>query len=209
MTQASQLQAWIDAARHGDPTAVTKLLAFYHPHLQARAEARMDAAIRARFEAEDILQHVYSQVFRQMDRFQGTDPDSFLNWALTILDHALIDAWRACHRQMRDVARDYRAMHGGNADSYCNLLDQVCAESHSPSRIIRKDEAIDALAICVTKLSERHRRVIQLRFLEGLSVADAAARLNTTPAAVLAATRRALNELRRLMDHLGESTRGG
>ncbi len=43
-----------------------------------------------------------------------------------------------------------------------------------------------------------------MRFLEGLPVADVATRLNTTQAAVLAATRRALDELRRSMDRLGE-----
>jgi RNA polymerase sigma-70 factor (ECF subfamily) len=209
MEQASQLQAWVDAARHGDQTAVTKLLAVLHPQLHARAEARMDGAMRSRFEPEDVLQHVYLQVFRQIDHFQGADPDSFLSWALTILDHKLIDAWRACHRQARDVARECNAICGGRADSYWNLLDQVCAESCTPSRIIRRDEAIDALAVCVAKLPDAHRRVIQLRFLEGLPVADVAARLNTTPAAVHAATRRALNELRRSMDRLGEFTQGG
>ncbi|MBN1514009.1 MAG: sigma-70 family RNA polymerase sigma factor [Phycisphaerae bacterium] len=209
MEQASQLQAWIDAARHGDQTAITKLLAVYHPQLHARAEARMDGAMRSRFEPEDVLQHVYLQVFRQMERFQGADPDSFLNWALTILDHKLIDAWRACHRQARDVARECNAMQAGCADSYWNLLDQVCTELHTPSRIMRKDEAVDAMAACVAKLPDAYRQVIQLRFLEGQSVADVATRLNTTEAAVLATTRRALNELRLSMDRLGEFTQGG
>ena len=53
-----------------------------------------------------------------------------------------------------------------------------------------------------------HRQVIQLRFLEGLSVDEVATRLGKTNAAVVALSKRALEALRRSMDQLGEFTRG-
>ncbi len=203
-----KLQTWVDAACRGDPAATAKLLAAYHPVLRARAESRMERAVRARFEPEDVLQHVYVQAARQINQFRGSDPESFLNWVLTILDHKLIDAWRACHRQGRDVGRECQAIQSHPAASYWNLMDHVEAASDTPSRIVRKEEAIEALSACVAGLADHHRRVIEMRFLEGLPVADVAARLNTTKAAVIASTRRALTALRRSMDRLGEFTRG-
>ena len=71
-----------------------------------------------------------------------------------------------------------------------------------------RQEALDALLTVLKELWASHRQVIQLRFLDGLSVAETAARLETSEAAVVALTRRALDALRKSMDRLGEFTRG-
>jgi RNA polymerase sigma factor (sigma-70 family) len=95
------------------------------------------------------------------------------------------------------------------AESCWNLLDQVYADSGTPSRAMRRQEALGALLTCVSDLSDVHRQVIQMRFLDGLPVAQVAARLQKTEAAIVALTRRALTELRRLLDQRGEFTHGG
>ncbi len=68
---------------------------------------------------------------------------------------------------------------GGNAPgiSAFRLLDQACADSTTPSRVVRRDEAVPAIVSCLEKLSDAHRDVLELRFLQGLSVADVASRL--------------------------------
>jgi len=209
MVQPDQLGIWVVAARRGDQSAASKLLAVYHPILKARAKARMDRAAQGRYEPEDVLQQVYLQVVRQLDRFDGPDADAFLNWVSAILDNKLIDAWRAAHRQVRDVNRERPAVSGNDASSCWNLLEHLYAESGTPSRVIRRDEALEALLHCVSDLAEPHRRVIQLRFLEGLSVEEVAQRLETSKTAIVARTRRALEALRKSMDRLGEFTHGG
>jgi RNA polymerase sigma-70 factor (ECF subfamily) len=168
----------------------------------------MDPAIKARGGPDDILQEVYLRVFRQIGQFQDRGPDSFLNWVYTILDRKLIDIRRAERRQVRDVAREARAGAGADSSSYWNLLDQLHADSGTPSRVVRREEALGALLTCITDLSEAHHQVIQLRFLEGLSVAEVAQRLGKSEAAVVALTRRALDALRASMDRMGEFTRG-
>ena len=52
--------------------------------------------------------------------------------------------------------------------------------------------------------SDAHRDVLELRFLQGLSVADVASRLGKSEASIVAATRRALAALRTAMDERGE-----
>ena len=48
MMPTSQTESWIADAKGGDRFALAKLLAVCDPRLRARAEARMDAALRAR-----------------------------------------------------------------------------------------------------------------------------------------------------------------
>ena len=205
MEGQSQIKQWVEAAGRGDALAASKLLATFHPSLRARVGTRLESALRGRIEPEDILQQVYLQVIREIDRFDDRGEDSFLHWVTTILDNKLIDARRAAYRQSRNVARELPAA----GDSYWNLLDMIYADAGTPSRAARKDEAVGALLACVSGLSDLHRQVIQLRFLQGLPVGEVAAHLGKTDGAVVALTKRALDALRKSMDRLGEFTRGG
>ncbi len=189
--------------------AVAKLLATYHPKLHARAKARMDRALKPRLEPEDVLQQVYLRVLRELARFEDRGPESFWNWVCKILDNKLIDVRRAARRQARDVDREVSMTAPAGTDSYWNLMDQLFGDSTSPSRVARRDEAVGALLACLSDLSEAHRQVIQLRFLQGLPVSEVANHLHKTEAAVVALSRRALEALRKSMDRLGEFTRGG
>jgi len=87
MTEHSQTEAWVTAAQRGDRLALAKLLTTCHPRLLARAEARMDPAIKAKRAPEDILQEVYLDVVRQIERFKHRGRGSFLSWLYAILDH--------------------------------------------------------------------------------------------------------------------------
>ncbi len=207
MTERSQTEIWVTAAQRGDRLALTKLLATHHSRLRARAETRMGAAMKARTGPDDILQEVYLDVMWQIGRFQNRGPGSFLNWVYGILDHKLIDARRAAHYQLRDVDREV-PIGGAGTGSYWNLLDDLYAESGTPSRVVRREEALSALIACLADLSETHRQVIRLRFLEGLSVDETAARLDKSEAAIVALTKRALDALRMSMDQMGEFTHG-
>ena len=207
MTEASQIAIWVTAAQGGNQLALTKLLTACHRRLRARAAARLPAAMKAKRGPEDILQEVYLDVFRQINRFEDRGPGSFLNWLYAILDRKLAAARRAAHYQMRDIDREV-TIGTPAADSYWDLLDQLYADSGTPSRVVRREEVLRALSACITDLSEPHRQVVQMRFLDGLSVDDVATRLGKSKAAIVALTKRALEALRRSMDQLGEFTHG-
>lgn len=207
MAEHTERQRWFEEARKGDPLAISKLLAAHYPMLRAHVAARMDRALRARLEPEDILQEVYLDVYRQIEHFRDGGPDALLNWLLTIADSKLIDAGRALRRGKRDAAREVHPHIAQGTKSYLDLLDQVYADSVTPSRIVRREEGVGALMACLSRLSEPHRQVIQWRYLEGRSVADVADRLEKSEAAIVALTGRAFQALRRCMDGLGEFTR--
>ncbi len=208
MAEAEQIKSWVESARQGDELAVTKLLGTYHPILRARVESRLDATLRARYEPEDVLQQTYIQVLKEIGRFENRGPNSFINWVFTILDHKLIDVRRAANRQARAVSKETPLVSTGLSGSYLNLLDYVYADSETPSRVVRRDEALCALMDCVSSLSDSHRQVLQLRFLQGMSVTDVASSLDKSDGAVVALTKRALDALKKEMEHLGEFSRG-
>jgi RNA polymerase sigma-70 factor (ECF subfamily) len=207
MTEPSQIEIWVAAAQRGDRLALTKLLTTCHQRLRARAEARLPAAVKVKRSPEGILQELYLDVFRQIERFEDRGPGSFLNWVYAILDRKLAATQRAAHYQMRDIDREV-PIGGDTASSYWNLLDNVYAESGTPSRVVRRDEALGALMSCIAELSDIHRQVVQLRFLDGLSLDEVAARLGKSKAAVVAHTKRALEALRASMDRMGEFSHG-
>jgi len=202
---AGQTEMWVTAATAGDQLALAKLLALYHPVLAQRVAGRLEASLRARVSPEDVLQEVYLQVFRQVTGFEAREPQSFLNWVLTILDHKLVDVHRCAHREQRDIDRESPAA-AGATHSYWDLLDHVYRDTTTPSRVVRRDEAVSALAACIGELSEAHRQVIELRFLAGLPVAEIARRLGKSEDAVVALTQRALKALRDAMTAHGEHT---
>ena len=208
MEEHDRTVAWAAAAASGDSLAAAKLLAAYHPRLHARAQARLEANLQVKVSPEDLLQEVYLQVFQQLGSFEPRCPRSFLNWVYTILDHKVVDVRRAAHRQVRDVAREVAPPAGGSSDSYWQLLDQVYADSASPSRVLRREEAVTAVTLCLARLSPSQRQVIELRLLGGLPVREVARRLGRSEDAVVALTQRALKALRQAMDALGEFTRG-
>ena len=209
MSSERQHESWVAAACSGDRLALAKLLTLHHPTLAGRVAARLDPVLRGRISPEDLLQEVYLQVFRQIGEFEDRGPESFRRWIITILDHKLIDARRAAHRQRRDVERESPPPAVERTNSYWNLLDQVYCDPGTPSRIVRRDEAIGALLSCISGLAEAQRRVIELRFMEGLPVAEVARRVGKSEDAVVALTQRGLKSLRAAMDRLGEYTRGG
>lgn len=207
MTEHTRTEVWLAAAKSGERSALAKLLATCDPRLRARAEARMNAVTKAKRTPDDVLQETYLEVVRQISRFKGRNLASFLSWVCIILDHKLIDAWRAAHCQVRDVDREV-SVGGPAADSYWDLFDVIYAESGTPSRVIRREEALGALLTCVSDLGGAQREVVQWRFLEGLSVREVALRVGRSEAAVVALSQRALNVLRSAMDRAGEFTRG-
>lgn len=208
MSSSEQERIWLAKAIQGDPLATAGLLAAHYPLLRSRAEVRMDQAVAAKLDPEDILQEVYLDVFRNIDRFQDRGPGSFVKWLMTILDSKLINARRALQRQKRDMAREVSPRASGGTESYLDLINELRADSPTPSRVVRRQEAVGALLVCMSRLSDVHRQVVQLRYVEGCSVDEVAGRLGRSPGAVVALTKRALKALRESMDRLGDFTRG-
>jgi RNA polymerase sigma-70 factor (ECF subfamily) len=200
----SETQVLIKKARRGDEEAVRRLLILYHPRLKARLIRQMDPTMRSKLEPEDILQQVYLETFRAIGQFDYQGKDSFLRWMYAILDRKLIDEHRAMRAERRDVRREVKPTAStGQHTTYIDLLARVMSEGNSPSQVVRKDEALGVLSACVATLPEHYREVIQMRFIEGLAVADVARRLGRSIGSIHMLCHRALKQLREQAEQLG------
>jgi len=175
MTESSDTKVLIRSAGQGDQTAIRQLIVLYHPRLRSRLLRQMDPTMRSKIEPEDILQQVYLETFRAIGQFEYQGKDSFLRWMYAILDRKIIDEHRAMRAERRDVRREARpAMPSAGQTTYVDLMARVMSDVGTPSQAVRKEEALGVISACVATLPEHYKDVVQMRFIEGLPVADVA-----------------------------------
>jgi RNA polymerase sigma factor (sigma-70 family) len=174
-------QALVIAASAGDTTATEQLLLANYTALHQHVQHKLPDRAARHFSADDILQQVFSQVFRDICRFEPRREASLLAWLKTIADHRLIDALRKIDKGgMHQVT----ASHATSAESLRDLIDVVCHESATPSRKAASNEAIAAMQVAIAALPSDQQEVIRLHWLEQKSASDIARETGRTEAAV-------------------------
>ena len=146
---------------------------------------------------EDILQEAYVDIFNSISEFAYAGEDSFYRWATRIIDHRFIDYVRHWRRKARDVRREVqqRATSAGTR----SLLERCLPDSGTPSRVLRREDAVGALLTCLARLPEHYRLVVQRLYLDQELLAAVAADLNRSEDAVRRLAGRAVEHLARCM----------
>src|SRR3990172_8406221 len=101
MSEPDAEKALVEAAVAGDTTALEQLLLMHFSSLERHVEPRTPADARRHLGAEDVLQDVLAQAFRDIKQFQYRDDASFVAWLKTIADHRLSDAHKRLGRKKR------------------------------------------------------------------------------------------------------------
>lgn len=202
MTAPLAEQELIAAARDGNRAALGQLLLSHSESLSRYVAVKMPVSLRRHVSAEDILQQSYSVVFRDIAQFEPRSDGSFYGWLKTIVDHQLQNTIKSLGRQKRGGHfRRIEAAAGENR-SMRELLAQLAAETGTASVAARRNEAVAALNVALAELSEDHRNVIRLRFLEGHTVDETAEVMGRSPAGVRSLADRAKKQLREAMGRL-------
>lgn len=157
----------------------------HRPALLAWAEARTPEWVRAKLDPADLVQQTL------LDAVRGGVPDgdraalAYLRRALT---NNLIDAARKYAPARADVPADP----GGSNDPAAWLA----AADTSPSERASRNERADRLRAGLAALPEGQRAAVELRYLNGLRVADIARLLDRSEGAVSLLLHRAVTALR-------------
>lgn len=135
-----------------------------------------------RDEADDILHEVYLVVMKKSDDFElGT---KFLSWVFTISRFTIMDqVKRRSSRHMVPLGQDVIEL----------LADAAPDQAYG-------DEYIKALHQCVDSLSPAAKRVIKLRYNEGMKPARVAEDLELTPATVYVSLSKARTLLKKCVN---------
>lgn len=191
----------VERAIAGEPLALDRLLLDAYPKLLARVDQKLPAALRSTVAAEDIIQDTFATAFRGIANFRPDGSDAFYRWLAAIADNRVIDTVRAQNAAKRGGGRGPT---GSDRSSIAALVDLVAVNDWTPSRSAGGHEAAAAVQVALAGLKAEYREALSLRYLEGLSVAEAAAKLGKTEAAVHKLCSRGLQALR---ESLGEASR--
>ncbi|MEL7337873.1 MAG: sigma-70 family RNA polymerase sigma factor, partial [Planctomycetota bacterium] len=170
----------------------------YRDQLRRFVECHLDVRVRRRVSESDILQEA---LIRATDVHRsGTIPADLpaFCWLRNIARERIVDAHRR-HRQAarRTVAREHHC--DLNATSVLQLADRMAVAQSGPSANVRRVEQRAQLQQALQRLDEKYREVLQLRFLEELSLEDAADAIGITREGIKSRQRRAIEQLVRSM----------
>ncbi|MEM1294420.1 MAG: sigma-70 family RNA polymerase sigma factor [Verrucomicrobiota bacterium] len=153
--QEQSLKNHQPAPKHsdGDFEAFGKLVEEHQSMVRAFITARIDDP----FEAQDIAQETFLIAYRKLPELDQSRP--LRPWLCTIAANLIRN-----HRRKR---RAFPV--GGSSDTVLELLD---SEIESLPQKWSDSEVGAALKICLGKLEENARRLIQLRYEEGMGIAE-------------------------------------
>ena len=182
-------QELIRRAQRGDGEAFRQLVEAYQTQVY-RLALRMcggDAAL-----AEDAAQEAFLAAWRGLPRFRGDS--RFSTWLYRLTTNAAIDWLRRekRHRGMDDVTE-------------LELPD----DGPGPQDQAEQAEAQQAVRRALGQLSEEHRQVLLLRYMQELDYAEIAAALEISEGTVKSRISRAKMRLRELLDGSGNLFDGG
>jgi len=187
-------------AAGGDRAALQRLLMRHHARLAATVQRRVPADLQGVLAAEDVCQEAYVVVFQQVGSLRDRRAGAFRAWLEAIVERKLVDSVRALRARKRGGGRRAAAEDpGAAASSVAELLDLVAVHERTPSRSVARRELVAGVHAALKQLSEDHREVLRLHYLEGLSVEDTAQRMGRSAEAVVMLCSRALRRLARVV----------
>jgi RNA polymerase sigma-70 factor, ECF subfamily len=197
----------LSRARKGDGECLGELLSLYRNYLSLLASTQLERRLRPRVSPSDIVQETMLKAHRHFAQFKGHSEAEFLAWLrqilLSNLAHFVERHLLAAKRNIRrEISMEECASLAGGASAASVALGTPRRES--PSAEVRQREASKTLSDHLGKLSPRHRDVLLLRNIQGLSFDEIAIQFHFTPAAARMLWLRAIQKLRAIYRGAGE-----
>jgi len=167
----------IQRAKDGDTAAIAQLYEEHAPRLYRYFLPRVGGRSQ---QAEDLTEEVFVRVLERIERYEDRGLP-FGAWLFRIAHNLLIDNQRRQPRQPLLTLEECEELRGGAERSLDQALDQ------------------HELARTMVYLTADQRSVIELRFIQGMSIIETAAAMGKTEESVKKLQARGLQALKRLM----------
>ncbi len=145
--------------------------------------------LRDRSLAEDVLQRVFLEAYRDIGRFRGNS--RFPAWLFGIASHRCQDALKAQRRRLQRIESNHRAT--------LRAVDPVAVSCEQ----LERARIISALEECLQGLSAEVRMTVLLRFQQGKSYEEMSRMLETKPNTLHVRVARALPALKQCLEAKG------
>lgn len=151
---------WVHQARAGDRDAFAELVRLH----QARLRALVALSIPGRDDVHDVVQEAFIDSWRGLPQFDAER--EFGPWLRTICRNRVARFLRdRLPRRRRELA----------------LVDAELIASPPALDDATAEQRLDALRHCLAGLDHAHRRLLDMRYLEGVAVQDIASELGKSP----------------------------
>jgi RNA polymerase sigma-70 factor (ECF subfamily) len=185
----------------GNAGARDQLLGRHRSRLKKLVAYHLDRRLAARVDPSDVVQDVLIEAARKLPEYMRDRPLPFYPWLRQIAWDRLVEMHRQhVQARKRDVRREEPGALALPDESLAELAGRLVTSATSPSQRLLRKEIQERVRAALKRLSSRDREVLELRHLEQLSVAETAAVLGISQAAVKTRHLRALQRLQELLD---------
>ena len=176
----------------GDRAALDGLLAAYYPRLAAQIAPKLPADLQGTLAVEDVLQEAFLDAFQAVGSLKAENARPFYSWLESIVEHRMLDLIRAARAAKRGGGWN---LLDAESKNIVGMLDQVAVNLRTPSTSAAGREAVSAVKAALGLLPVDYHEALRLRYIEGLPVAEAAARMGRTEVAVQMLCHRGLRRM--------------
>ncbi len=168
------LTALLVAARLGDAHARDELFARFYPRVEQLVHSQIQRRLRrpghgalARMSTGDVVQDVFVEVLRGLERWDGEDETAFVGLLATLVEHRLVDQVRHHQAACRDVRREGEQ----------GPVTAGVGHDATPSLAASDSESLAIYREVLASFPDRERTLLVLRLEETLEWKEVAARL--------------------------------
>jgi RNA polymerase sigma-70 factor, ECF subfamily len=184
-------------AESGDDGAICRLFERHRARLRRMVAARLDRRVAARVDASDVVQDAFGEASGRLAGFLRDRPVPYYSWLrrLTLLHLAWLHRFHLGSRK-RCAAREQVLETRPSDNSSGIAVDRLPGSDTSPSQHAVRDEECEQVRAVLDQLEGPDRELLELRYVEQLSLAEIADHLRIGLSAVKMRHLRALKRFR-------------
>lgn len=186
----------VDRARAGDQDAFRELFQRYHRRVYSLAYG----VLHNTDDALDVVQEGFIKAHRYLDKFEGHS--SFYTWLYRIVMNLSIDHLRKKKRARHVDFNDALGHGDDDAASDVALLPRILGQN--PGKSLARKEIREQIGQALDTLSDKHRAVLIMREVEGMSYEEMAQAMECSKGTIMSRLFHARKNMqKRLLEFMG------
>ena len=192
--QDREAAGYIDRIRNGDKDAFSFIIKGYKMYVLKIVNRHVPYE-----DAQEVAHDAFIRIYESLSHFKG--PDGFRHWMASIATRTCYDYWRRAYRS-REVPMS------SLGDEHREWLERAASDEASIEDIALEAEAREVLNHALSRLSPEDRMVLELVYMEGLSVREVADLLGWSAANVKIRSFRSRRKLHKLLKDFRQEKKG-